>query len=245
MAEDTSKDSEKKPSYLPIAGALFLGIVVGAALGSGDEAALRVKRDLEERLEQAQQAAAEAVAAAEQAAEGAASQAATAASEQVTALEGKIGDLESALAEAGDSEEVAAIRNRVQVLAEQMAATIAAMQSGAGMAPAASGDGAPAKPAAEAAPQAAQGGDADVAALEEAIGADGLVLAVGQTGSVGETRVFMSRLDSEAMEARVMVVGQGPATVGRESGPIEVGGGCSLSLEGIADRRAYLKPSCD
>ena len=249
MADETSKDGEKKPSYLPIAGALFLGIVVGSALGSGDEAALRVKRDLEEQLAAAESQAREALSAAEQAAESAASAASNEAADQVAALESKIADIEAAVSEAGDSEEVAAIRNRVQVLAEQMAETIARMQSGAasaagsGAQAAASGDGdgAPAAPAAE--DGSAEEGGMDVAALQQAIGEDGLVLAVGQTGSVGDTRVFMSRIDSDAMEARIMVVGDGPATLGRDSGSIAVAG-CDLSLAGVADRRAYLKTAC-
>ena len=250
MADEKSKDSEKKPSYLPIAGALFLGIVIGSALGSGDEAALRVKRDLEEQLAAAETQAREALSAAEEAAESAASAASNEAAEQVAALENKIGDIESALSGAGDSEEVAAIRNRVQVLAEQMAETIARMQSGqstaagaaaSGDAASGDGDGAPAASASDG--EATESGGMEVAALEDEIGDDGMVLAVGQTGSVGDTRVFMSRIDSETNEARIMVVGDGPATLGRDTGPIEVAG-CTLSLAGVADRRAYLKTDC-
>jgi hypothetical protein len=125
MAEDKSEDSEKKPSYLPIAGALFLGIVVGAALGSGDEAALKVKRDLEGRLAAAEQhlAAAEgrveeAVAAAQEASSSAVDQATSAAVEQLAALEANLAELSGAVENAGDSEEVAAICNRVNVLAQ-------------------------------------------------------------------------------------------------------------------------------
>lgn len=237
MADEST---DKKPSYLPIAGALFFGIVVGTAMSGGDEAAFRVKKELEERVATAEAQLAEARDAAASAVDSAAEKAAQAAetakaeaTEQIAALEERL----ASAADSADAEELEALRNRVQVMAEQMAAMITQMrEGGVAMAPP---EQAPATAPAE---DAAAGDGAEALAAE--IGEDGLVLAVGQTGSVGDTRVFMSRIDSEAGAARVMVVGEGPTMIGGDMAQVELANGCTLSLAGIADNRAYLATAC-
>jgi hypothetical protein len=97
------------------------------------------------------------------------------------------------------------------------------------------------RPEAEAEAEAAE---AAPAAETPTVGEDGLVLAVGQTGSVDGTRVFLSRIDEETGEARLMVVGEGPATVATDGEPLALGEGCALTLVGIAERRAYLGVAC-
>ena len=238
MADEST---DKKPSYLPIAGALFFGIVVGTAMSGGDEAAFRVKKELEERVATAEAQLAEARDAAASAVDSAAEKAAQAAetakaeaTEQIAALEERL----ASAADSADAEELEALRNRVQVMAEQMAAMITQMrEGGVAMAP-------PEQAPAEAPSDDAAAGDGAAEALTAEIGEDGLVLAVGQTGSVGDTRVFMSRIDSEAGAARVMVVGEGPTMIGGDMAQVELANGCTLSLAGIADNRAYLATAC-
>jgi hypothetical protein len=246
MSEDSAS---KKPSYLPIAGALFFGIVVGVAMSDGEEAALGVKRDLEARVAAAEEAvaaaeqrAAAAVESAQAAVSSGADQAAQTVAEQVAALESKMAEMtESVSVDVTGDEAFNALNSRVQVLAEQMAGIIGELRTGvAAPAPSApAGESAPAEaPPAEAAPA------ADTAALEAKIGESGFAIAVGQTGEAGDTRVFMARIDTAADSARVMVVGEGPSiiTVGGE--PLTLENGCALTLEGLADRRAFISVAC-
>jgi hypothetical protein len=252
MSADDAEPQKSSPPYLAIAGALFLGVVVGAAFQGGDDAALKVKRELETRVEAAeaaaaaaQERAAAAIADAEAAAAAGAEQAAQSAAAQVSEFQSKLDEVAAEAAASGDAEELKALSSRVQVLAEQMAAMIASAQSGGAMpAPA---ETPAAEPAAEAAPadeagEAAPSADAET--LAAAIGEDGLALAVGQTGAVGEARVFMSRIDAETGEARIMIVGEGPTLIGGGAGPVELANGCAMSLEGVADNRAYIKVDC-
>jgi hypothetical protein len=264
----SDKPKSSSTPIIPIAGALFLGIVVGNIMSDGDKAAEKVKRDLEARVVAAEEAVAaaesraadvlsgaeEAVAAAEaKAAEALANAEAAiasgseetlaAAGEQIAALEAKLEEMmASADVDVEGDEAFSALNNRVQVLAEQMAGIIGMVRSGEA-APAAMGETA-AAPAEEAPAETAEatGGDAD--ALAEAIGESGLALAVGESGDAGDARVFMARVDSEAGAARVMVVGEGPSLLQANGPAVELQNGCALSLKGVADHRAYIAVAC-
>jgi hypothetical protein len=232
MSADAAEPKKSSSAILPVAGALFLGVVIGAAMNSGDDAALKVKRDLEARVEAAESAAAAAIANAEAAANSGVERAAATVSE----LQGKLEAVAAEAAASSDAEMVDALNKRVQVLAEQMAAMISAMQAGGAMP-------APAKPAAAPA-EAEASAEGDPEALAAAIGESGLILAVGQTGAVEGARVFMSRIDAEAGAARLMVVGEGPTIIGGSDGAVTLSNGCVLTLEGVADRRAYISVAC-
>jgi hypothetical protein len=266
----SDKPKSSSTPIIPIAGALFLGIVVGNIMSDGDKAAEKVKRDLEARVVAAEEAVAaaesraadvlsgaeEAVAAAEaKAAEALANAEAAiasgseetlaAAGEQIAALEAKLEEMmASADVDVEGDEAFAALNNRVQVLAEQMAGIIGMVRSGEAAPAAMGGTETAAAPAAEAPAETAEatGGDAD--ALAEAIGESGLALAVGESGDAGDARVFMARVDSEAGAARVMVVGEGPSLLQANGPVVELQNGCALSLKGVADHRAYIAVAC-
>ena len=78
--------------------------------------------------------------------------------------------------------------------------------------------------------------------MAKLVGEDGLILSIGQTGLVGDQKVFLSRLADG--QAHVVLVGSGKATIGPYSGPVSLSGDCSLEFVGIEQRKAYLKPAC-
>jgi hypothetical protein len=41
-----------------------------------------------------------------------------------------------------------------------------------------------------------------------------------------------------------MIVGEGPTMIGGANGPVDLANGCSMTLEGVADSRAYIKVAC-
>ncbi|MEM7505212.1 MAG: hypothetical protein AAF415_00590 [Pseudomonadota bacterium] len=83
--------------------------------------------------------------------------------------------------------------------------------------------------------------DARHAELADAIGADGVILGVGQTAIVGDGRFFVSQITDEAV--RGMVAGEDWADLSVFGGSVEVGG-CILSLAGVHEGAAYMKPDC-
>lgn len=91
----------------------------------------------------------------------------------------------------------------------------------------------------------AAGGASDAAALQAALGPDGRALGPGETLVLGERRVFVRRLVSGsdvAATAEVTVVGGDAAelTAGK---PLDLGGGCTVELLGVADGTGYFKPA--
>lgn len=78
-------------------------------------------------------------------------------------------------------------------------------------------------------------------ALTEAIGADGLVLGVGQTAIIGEGRLFISQITDEGVRGKVP--GDAWVDLNVYGGSVEIGG-CTLVLAGVLDGAAYLKPAC-
>ncbi|MEO0820346.1 MAG: hypothetical protein AAF074_07965 [Pseudomonadota bacterium] len=78
-------------------------------------------------------------------------------------------------------------------------------------------------------------------AMRAAAGEAGLDLGVGETGTVGEASVFFSRMQGE--DAVIFVRGQGQVALGPNAGSAVVGG-CRLSLVGVSDGRAFLRPDC-
>jgi len=96
-------------------------------------------------------------------------------------------------------------------------------------------------------PKNAAGGaePADAASLQAALGSDGKALGPGETLVLGERRVFVRRLVSGsdiAATAEVTVVGGAAAelTAGK---PLDLGGGCTVELLGVADGTGYFKPA--
>ena len=85
--------------------------------------------------------------------------------------------------------------------------------------------------------------EVDMAAgLRSAIGENGVILSVGQTGVVGEARLFLSRLDEQA--AHLVVVGGERITLGAFDSAKPLKGGCAVSLEGVHERKAYIAADC-
>ncbi|KQT50855.1 hypothetical protein ASG43_06230 [Aureimonas sp. Leaf454] len=113
------------------------------------------------------------------------------------------------------------------------AAAPAAPAEPAAAAPAAAAPEAPA-PAAEApAPEAP-------AAAPAASTAAGTPIAIGQTATYGDKRIFLSRLTPEA--AFIVVVGQGPQEV-KPGASADLGGGCTAKLESIGAGTASFTPA--
>ncbi|MEM1385386.1 MAG: hypothetical protein AAGG06_17305 [Pseudomonadota bacterium] len=128
-------------------------------------------------------------------------------------------------------ERVASLSAGIAALGEQAKAVAAAAPAGAANAPA---------PAPEVTTAAAA---VPAAAPSSGVVTD-LVLSVGQTGLVKDQRVFLSRLVAEDEEAHLVLVGSGKATVGKWTGPAQLGNGCSLSFVGIEGRKLHLKSGC-
>ncbi|MGF1658074.1 MAG: hypothetical protein ACFCUS_01450 [Rubrimonas sp.] len=218
----STETAAKSPSLMPVAAALFVGLIAGAVFSGGDGAARKVQREATARIAAVEAAVGEQIAAATASAQGAADTAAAAATQQLAAME-------AALAEARDAgaAEVAALRAEVEALTgriEAMAAeTVAA---------------APEPPVAEAPPP------QDAAAAEPGSEARDLALTVGQTGSVGGVPVFLSRYSEETEEAWLVVVGSGPRKVGAHSGPVTLSNGCELAFGGIEGRIARIGVTC-
>ena len=78
--------------------------------------------------------------------------------------------------------------------------------------------------------------------LAEAAGPDGLSLSVGQTGTVGGAKVFLSRMTGET--AKLLVIGGAAVEIGKWTGPADIGNGCTLTYVGEAAGKLYLKPAC-
>jgi len=242
----SDSEPKKSNSTLILAGALVLGAVVGAAVASrgGDEL-----RALETRIDAMETAAADAAAevggdlsarmdAMEEAKE-----------ELVYDIKQLTGNIlmskEEALEETGKT--VAAVENRVQVLAQQMAGIIGrvtALEAGVS-APAAPAPAADDAAPTEAAPAPAAEADSGAAALEAQLGADGAAISVGQTARFGEQTFFLSRIDAEAGSARLLAMGQGPVMLGGDAAPVTLDNGCELTLIGFDGNTAYLKPTCE
>lgn len=95
--------------------------------------------------------------------------------------------------------------------------------------------------------EAAEGEAAEGDVAEDALAAGdeiGLLLAVGDTGMVGDRRLFVSRIDTNRDAVRVMVVGEGPRMLGRGYGPLDLGNGCTVELRDIVDGMALIVASC-
>lgn len=251
-------------SYLPIAVAFAAGIAVGAVVSSGDKPA-PVERATAVATDAAETVVEESAAAVDAAAEEGATMVETAEEMAADAGEAVADAADAAVEAAGDAYDAVAaeaaeiaesigaveavedvsddVRERVNVLAQQMAGIVAMIQDlqAGGGAPAP--DAAPAEtPAAAPAEAPAASSAADALAAE--IGDTGLALAVGEIGEVEEVRVFMSRIDAEATAARVMIVGVGPQMIAAGDAPLDLGNGCTVSLAGVADGKAYLKVVC-
>lgn len=247
--------SEEKPksgnNVVILAGALVLGAVVGSAVASrgGDET-----KALNARIEALEASLAEEL-----------ELKAAAMTKSVDYVNDRIDELETSMeTDDGDdeiAEDVDAVADRVTVMARQMAALIgriAAMEA-APAAPAA----APAAAATPAADEAAnddaadEGAPAEAAAADEepaaesaaalaaALGEDGVAISVGQTARFGDAVFFLSRLDADAGAARLLAMGAGPVLVGGDAGAYDMGDGCALTLLGIAEGKAFLKPACE
>lgn len=134
---------------------------------------------------------------------------------------------------------------------DTLAAAAAAVGAGAAAAPAA-----PVAPAAtqavaavaaaapDPAPEAAAEADDGAAAeaLAAAVGEDGLILSVGQTGAAGEAGVFLSRLSEAGAHLRIR--GLGAVTAGIDGAAEDLGNGCAVALAGVAAGKAYLTVAC-
>lgn len=254
----SDSEPKKSNSTLVLAGALVLGAVVGAAVASRGDDELRA---LERRIDAMETAAADA--AAEVGGDLSARMDAMeeARDELVYDLKQLTGNIlmskEEAVEETGEA--VAAIENRVQVLAQQMAGIVgrvmeleAGASAPAATAPAdsaAPADGAaPAETApadTAAAPAAEPEEESGAAALEAQLGEDGAAISVGQTARFGEQTFFLSRIDAEAGSARLLAMGQGPVMLGGDAGPVTLDNGCQLTLIGFDGNTAYLKPTCE
>jgi uncharacterized coiled-coil protein SlyX len=234
--------SEKKNSTLVLGGALVVGVIIGAAIASRNDDAMQA---LSTRMAAAESGVAEQFEALK------ASLSDTAAGDALAAIDAKAAELAEQVAAltagAGEADPaVAALEARVNTLASQMAALVGRMNE-IGAAP--SGDAPAAAPQAAApaeAPAEAPARAADDAAerLQSELGEGGVALSVGQTASIDGAAVFLSRIDAENGAVRVQIVGRGPAMIGGTADPVSLPGGCTLTLLGVADGRAFLQPEC-
>lgn len=268
--------AEEKIPYAKMAIAVAVGIMVGALISSGDSDEVR---KLNRRIAALESAASEQVTAlAERVQElGTVESALAAAQSAIDELGAKVGEMvEAPAAPEADPEAdaaMAALNDRVTVLADQMGRLATSLLAGTMPAPAPAEaddaeevteaeDAAPAEEAAEAAEEATEEAVAaedeaveDEAVAEEAAPAEepmdaaetgeiGLLLAVGDTGMIGDRRVFVSRIDVPREAVRLMIVGDGPRMLGRGFGPLDLGNGCTVELKGIVDRMALILASC-
>lgn len=235
--------SEKKNSTLVLGGALVVGVIIGAAIGSRNDEAMQA---LSTRLTAAESTVAQQIAAFQENLTGLGDMGA---SDAVAAVEAKAADLAAQVAAltegAGQADPaLAALEARVNTLAGQMAALVGRINEGAvAAAPSASSTAAPEAAAAPAEPAAADDG-ADAQRLESELGDGGVALSVGQTASIDGAAVFLSRIDEQNGTVRVQIVGRGPAIVGGAADEVSLPGGCTLTLLGVADGRAFLQPAC-
>jgi hypothetical protein len=72
----------------------------------------------------------------------------------------------------------------------------------------------------------------------------GFMLSVGDTAMVGDSRLFVSRIDAAQEAVRLMVVGDGPRMLGKGYGPLEMANGCSVTLKNIVDSMAMVVADC-
>lgn len=82
---------------------------------------------------------------------------------------------------------------------------------------------------------------AQAEALAGQVGDDGLILSVGQTATVGDTQLFLSRLGPDGAHLRVR--GMDPMVADIHGGGVDVGN-CVLSLAGIAAGKAFMTADC-
>lgn len=248
--------SAKQNSALVLGGALIVGIVIGAAIGSrgGDEQRAMTKRI--EALET--QIAAQASAVENRLAELTSDSGAEDAMAALTARVDEMAAAAEAAASATDSgaeETIAAINDRVNQMANQMAGMIGRITDMAANAPEAASEAAQdgaeavagaATSAADAVSGAAESaGDAVASAAERLagmIGDDGVALRVGQSADLGGTRIFLSRVGEE--DARLFIPGRGAVDIGGGAEAVKLEDGCTLVLVGGAGRTAYLRPEC-
>lgn len=71
-----------------------------------------------------------------------------------------------------------------------------------------------------------------------------MVLGVGETGVVGAVRLFVSRIDPDAREVRLRIVGRGDAAIGVAQGALALGNGCAVTLTGIEGGQAHIAAAC-
>jgi hypothetical protein len=241
--------ADKNYTALAIGGALIAGVAIGAAIGSRSsheiaavaQRVAAVEASVEERLTAVGADVEQMVAAA------APGDALSAIESRAAALEQQVEAMASEAASA-TADQMKAVEDRVATMANQMAALIGRVNAlGNGAAAPATAPAESAPPAAEPAPAAASasapaddGADAQVAALQARLGERGAALSPGQTATFGEAAVFLSRIDRETGDARVLVVGSGPVVVGPNAGTVSLSGGCELTLLGVADGRAFL-----
>ncbi|MFN3614612.1 MAG: hypothetical protein ACK4WC_08635 [Rubrimonas sp.] len=231
--------SENKNSTLVLGGALVVGVVIGAAIASRNDDAMQA---LSTRIAAAESGVAEQFEALKASLDD------SAAGEALAALDAKAAELAAqvaALTEGAGEPDAAlsALEARVNTLAGQMAALVARMNEigTASPSPAAPQTAAPAAaPEAPAAPAA----DDRAERLQASLGEGGVALSVGQTASIDGAAVFLSRIDDATGAVRVQIVGRGPAMIGGGADPVSLPGGCTLTLLGVADGRAFLQPEC-
>ncbi len=170
----------------------------------------------------------------------------------LSALESAIGRLGGEVSEARSemaamSDRLTEAETRLAALDSSLDAATAAMArapAAVAVAPAPEADTAPETETETETVTEAEAPEADRASeLAALIGDEGLVLGAGETGTVGEQRMFLSRLSADA--AHVFLVGRGQATVGSTDSPTDLGNGCTASLAGIVDRRAYFAVECE
>jgi hypothetical protein len=263
---DRKDMAEEKIPYAKMAIAVAVGIMVGALISSGDSDEVRKLNRriaaLEAGASEQVTALAEAVQPEAEAAPEAAAEAAPEAAAEVAPEAEVVAEAAPEAAPAADPEAdaaLAALNDRVTVLADQMGRLATALLSGSMPTPAApaAGEAAPAEadaaapdaavaeePAAEETAAAAEAPAAAEPAEAAEPGEVGLLLAVGDTGMVGDRRVFVSRIDVGREAVRLMVVGDGPRMLGRGYGPLDLGNGCTVELKGIVDRMALVVANC-
>ncbi|OWU74753.1 hypothetical protein ATO3_09090 [Marinibacterium profundimaris] len=83
---------------------------------------------------------------------------------------------------------------------------------------------------------------AEAEALAAAVGDDGMILSIGESAQLGETRIFLSRVSEAGAHLRIR--GQDPVTAGIDGAAADVGGGCAVALAGLVGRKAYLTTAC-
>lgn len=266
MADESGKPKKSGSPYIPIAVALFIGIVIGGALFSSDD----VEETVERQLSAAQNEMNEQLAAARSEVD-----------EQITAARGEIDEQITAIGERADAagEEIARldpveeglaaldsageeISARLDSLGESVEESMSAqteagerveflesrVQTMAGqMSQIVSRlQEVESRPAAASAMGSSETGDeaaAEEPADSEPEPASTASLGFGQVGSVGGTQVFVSRLDAGAGEVGVMTLDGRSGTVGMDA-PFDLGDDCSLMLTGIEDGTAQLASNC-